>query len=333
MELPEGRIRRTLSVNLSNPGSAGVPRMLIFYGDSLRIIVLIKSVWDTRIPLECVEETGRLKEDWNVPMLNPDDGMAVAQALKIKKDRPEARITIVHWGPSSGEKIIRNALALGCDEGLRIWDEDLELHTRGKVLVFARAATILGFDLLFTGIKSLDTGSAQLGMLLASALGVPCITRVSSIDAISTETVTATRRLERGYQEQVESARPLVVAMEAHEYVEELPAYASFPAVAQSAETTIPCWSLPEIGIPREAIQQADFRLTFGPLRLPAPGLQFLQPPDSSLPAFERRRQIGEGFAQTRQGKIGRGDEDTIVEELFQTLRQEGFLQHLKKDS
>jgi electron transfer flavoprotein beta subunit len=299
-------------------------------GGFLKIIVLIKNVLDTRIPLECIEETGRLGEDWNVPMLNPDDGMSVAQALKIKKDMPEARITVVHWGPPSGEKFIRNALALGCDEGLRIWDEGLaELHTGGKALVFARAAMIVGFDLLFTGTKSLDTGSAQLGMLLASALKVPCITHVSAIDAIRRETVAATRKLERGYQEQVESARPLVVAMEADE---ELPACASFPAVAQAAERTIPCVSLPEIGIPREALREAESRLTFGPLRLPAPGLQFIQPPDSSLPAFERRRQIGEGAMLKRQGRIVRGNEDEVVEDLFQTLLREEWLDHLRKE-
>jgi electron transfer flavoprotein beta subunit len=295
----------------------------------LKIIVLIKSVLDTRIPLEYIEETGRLKEDWNVPMLNPDDGMAIAQALKIKKDIPGAHITIVHWGPPSGEKFIRNALALGCDEGLRIWDADLEeLHTGSKVLVFARAATILAFDLLFTGTKSLDTGSSQLGMLLASALQVPCITRVTLIDTIHEETVTATRNLERGYQEQVECARPLVVAMVTDE---DLPVYASFPALAQAAEKTIPCWGLPEIGIPREALQQAESRLTFGTLRLPEPRLQFIQPPDSSLPAFDRRRQLSEGLMQKRQGKIVRGTEDAVAEELFQTLLTEGYLDRLRK--
>jgi electron transfer flavoprotein beta subunit len=294
----------------------------------LNILVLIKSISDTKIPLACIEEMGRLKEDWNVPMLNPDDGMAVAQALKIKKDITEARITIIHLGPFSGDRIIRNALALGCDEGLRIWDEGLEdLHTGGKLLVFARVAKILRFDLLFTGTKSLDTGSSQLGMLLASSLQVPCITRVVRIDAIRTGTIIATRKLERGYRECVESARPLVISVEADE---ESSAYAPFPAITQAAEKSIPCFDLPRIGLPLQTIKQEESRLKFGTLRLPAPRLQFIQPPDSSLPAFERRHQIGEGFMQKRQGKIVRGKEDKVVEELFQTLLREGCLDHLK---
>jgi electron transfer flavoprotein alpha/beta subunit len=295
----------------------------------LKIIVLIKYVPDTRIPLECIEDSGRLNNDWNVPMLNPDDGMAVAQALKIKKNRPETRITIVHLGPKTGDRFIREALALGCDEGLRIWDEGLEnLHTRGKLPIFARAARILEFDILFTGTKSLDTGGSQLGVLLASSLQVPCITRVVRLDEIRTGTIIATRRLERGYQERVESASPLVVSVEADE---EAPAYAPFPAIAHAAGRNIPCFDLPRIGIPLQTIQQKESLLKFGPLRLPEPRLQFIQPPDSSLPAFERRHQIGEGTMEKRSGRIVRGNEDAVAEELFQTLLQRGFLEHLKK--
>jgi electron transfer flavoprotein beta subunit len=302
----------------------------VFCGDYLKIIVFIKSVLDTKIPLECIEDSGRLINDWNVPMLNPDDGMAVAQALKIKRDIPETRITIVHLGPPSGDRFIREALALGCDEGLRIWNEGLEdLHTGGKLPIFARVAKILKFDILFTGTKSLDTGSSQLGILLASSLQVPCITRVVGIDGIRTGTIRATRKLERGYQERVESARPLVISVEADD---ETAAYAPFSAIAQAAEKNIPCFDLSCIGIPLQAIQQEESRFKFGPLRLAEPRLQFIQPPDSSLPAFERRRRLGEGTMEKRLGRIVRGNEDAVVEELFQTLLRKGWLEHLRRE-
>src|SRR5512139_974804 len=112
-----------------------------FNGAALRIIVLVKSVPDTRIPLELVEEAGRVKEDWYVPILNPDDGFALAEALKIKKSDARARVTVIHLGSPSAERFIKDALALGCDEGLRIWDAGLEgLHTAAKMPVLARVA-------------------------------------------------------------------------------------------------------------------------------------------------------------------------------------------------
>jgi electron transfer flavoprotein beta subunit len=297
----------------------------------LKIIVLIKSVLDTRVPLESIDEGGRLNEEWNIPVLNPDDGLSVAEALRIKKDFAGTRITIVHLGPPSGERFIRDALALGCDEGLRIWDEGLnDLHVEGKQVIFARVAEILGFDLLFTGTKSLDTASAQLGLLLASSLKAPCITRVVRIDAVRAGTIEATKKLDRGYQEQVESSWPLVIATEADE---ESAGYASFPDVTRAAETSIPCVDLSRIGISGQAIRQTESRRSFGPLRLPVPKLQFVQPPDSSLPAFERRRQIGEGAVTKRQGKIVRGCDDAVVEELFQTLLRQGWLEHLRRAS
>jgi len=296
----------------------------------LKILVFVKTVPDTKIPLECVEETGRLKNDWNVPILNPDDAAALAEALRIRNEIADAHITVVHLGPSSGERFLRDALALGCDHGVRIWDEGLnELCTESKVTIFSRVAEILGFDLLLTGTKSLDSGNEQLGILLASALHVPFIRRVCSIDTIRGNTVTATRLLERGYRERVESSSPLIVSMGTDEVP---PSYAAFTDLARAAGTPIQCFDLPVMGIPRETLQVSESRLKLSPLRLPEPRLQYIQPPDSSLPAFERRRQIGEGSVGRRKGRVVKGDEDTVVEELFQTLLQHGFLDHLKKN-
>lgn len=297
----------------------------------MKIIVLIKQVPDARIPVECVEETGSLKEDWNVPILNPDDEAAINAALRIKEEIPETHITLVHLGPSSREQYIRDAMALGCDDCLRIWDEDLgDLHAAGKALIFTRVAGILGFDLIFTGTKSLDTGSAQLGVLLAASLEVPCITRVVKIDAVRAGTILATRRLDEGYQQQVESQKPLVLTMEA---AEEPARYSSFSSIAQASQGPIQCFDLSQIGIHRQAVQQAESRLIFGSLCFPTPKLQAIQAPDSSLPAFERRRRVGEGSATKHQGKIIMGAEDLVVEELFQTLLQHGWLEHLRQGS
>ena len=280
--------------------------------------------------MECVEETGRLKEDWNVPILNPHDEAALAAALKIKEEIPETHITLLHLGPPSGERLLREALALGCDDCLRIWDENLtDLHSEGKALIFARACKILGFDLAFTGTKSTDTGSAQLGIMLAFSLRVPCITRVVKIDEVQAGKILVTRRLDEGFLERVESEKPLVVALEPGD---EPAKYASFTSLAQASQVVIRCFDLPQIGIPLQAIQQAESRLVFSPLRLPVPKLQAVQAPDSSLPAFERRRRLGEGSGAKHQGGIVAGGEDLVLEELFQVLLRRGCLNHLRQE-
>jgi len=295
----------------------------------LKILVLIKSVPDSRVPLECTEGTGRLMEGWNVSVLNPDDGAAVDQATGLRKRIAGTQVTVLHIGPASGERYIREALALGCDEGLRIRDDGPGyLHTAGKILILARVAEIKGFDLLITGARSQDSGSGQLGILLASALKVPCVTHVSAIDAVQSGRIQATRALEQGWREQVESSFPLVITTEASE---DAPPCPSFADVARAEEIAIPCYELADIGISRDEIRRAESRLAFGPLSLPAPDLHYIQPPDSSLPAFERRRQISEGAMRRRQGRVVRGGEDEVVEELFRALLADGWLGHPRK--
>jgi electron transfer flavoprotein beta subunit len=297
----------------------------------LKIIVLIKQVPDTRIPVERVEETGTLKDDWNVPILNPDDRAALAEALRIKDEIRETHITLVHLGSPQGERLLREALALGCDDCLRIWDEDLTgIHTAAKALIFDRVSRILGFDLIFTGTKSVDTGSAQLGIQLAFSLGVPCITRVVKIDEVQAGKILVTRRLDEGYLERVESQKPLVLALEAGE---EPARYASFVSLAEASRAAIQCFDLPQVGLPRQAVQQAETRLAFSPLRFPVPKLQAIQAPDSSLPAFERRLRLGEGSGTKHQGSIMMGSEDVVVEELFQILLKRGCLGHLRQEA
>jgi hypothetical protein len=50
------------------------------------------------------------------------------------------------------------------------------------------------------------------------------------------------------------------------------------------------------------------------------------------LPAFERIKKLLEGNMQRRGGKVIQTDEDSVVEELFQTLLDEGWLDHLRKE-
>ena len=294
----------------------------------MKILVFIKEVVDTRVPVEYDEAAGGLRMGWNAPLLNPGDRAAVKAALKIKEAFPGTRITLVHLGPVSGERIIREVYSLGCDEGLRIWDEDIEnLEPRAKALIFERVARVWGFDLMFAGARSEDTGSGQLAVLLACRLRAPCITHVTAVEKLSKMRLAATRMLTGGYVERVESPVPCVISMEADEDPDP---YASLPALFTAAERKIDCLDLARIGISRQSIL-AESCLTCGPLRFPVPRARFTPAPDSSLPAFERREGLRMGPVSKREGRITAGDEESVVKEIFRSLLAGGWLHHLRK--
>jgi electron transfer flavoprotein beta subunit len=295
----------------------------------LKILVFIKDVPDVRIPIEYQETTGRLRQDWVVTMLNPPDRTALETALKIKADIPESQITVIHLGPIAGDRFIRESLALGCDEGLRIWDEELDsIQPRTKALIFSRVARILDFDLIFAGTKSQDTANGQTGIFLASYLRIPCVTSVTALEIRAKERIAVTtKRLAQGYHALIESPFPFVVAMDT---LQEQRWDPSLAALLETVTKEIPCFDLAQLGIPRQLVERTDGDLTFSPLRFPKSKLRFIPAPDSSLPAFMRIRKLVEGTVKMREGRLVSGSEDQVVEELFETLLKEGWLDHLK---
>jgi electron transfer flavoprotein beta subunit len=295
----------------------------------LKIVVFIKIVVDTKIPLECHYRTGRLSGRGNVIQLNPPDRKAIDTALTIKKQFPKTHITLVHVGPPSAERWIREGLALGADEGLRIWEEDLEnCSVNAKALICARIAQIVGFDLILAGNKSEDTMNGQLGTLLASYLDLPVINSVTEITVKQKRKIIVLKNLSYGYKEKIECPLPIIITTDVDGDLEN---YASLPALLEAHEKEIPCWDLAEIGIPIQSIHEKNALLTFASLRSPKPRLKTIPAPDSTLPAFERIKQLIEGTIKPRKGKVVKRDEESIVEELFQTLRKEGWLDHLRK--
>lgn len=297
----------------------------------MKILVFIKAVPDVKVPLGFDRSTGRIKADWNVEMLNPADRAAIDAALSIRREAQGTHITLVHLGPPFGERWIREGLAAGCDQGVRIWDEGIdEIGTPGKALVFARMAEILTFDLILTGDKSQDTENEQAGKLVAHQLQVPCISSVTFLEIKGQErNAFVTRRLAGGLLERLEIPFPFVAAMEPGRGSD---GYASLSSLFNAVETDIECFDLARIGIPRQRIRELDGRMAFGPLQSPRPRTRSVPAPNSSLPAFDRIRKLIEGTVKRREGKVVMGEEDQVVEELFGTLLAEGWLDHLRKN-
>jgi electron transfer flavoprotein beta subunit len=297
----------------------------------VKILVFLKEVQNSALHLEFDGAARKLKEGWNVRCLNPADASALRLALELKRLDPGTRISAVHLGPQSGERWLRDGLALGCDEAIRIWDEGLDtLRSAAKALVFARMADLLGFDVLLTGRRSQDGANAQVGPLIAAHLRLPCITSVISLGrGPGNGSIIALKQLARGFRERIECPLPLIATAQTHE--EAVTSLAPVPALLEAMEKPVPCFDLARMGIPRSSLEMVEARLRFGPLRHVRPRLKPIPAPDSALPAFERIRKLVEGVLKPREGRVIRKDEAALAEEIFRTLLDEGWLDHLRK--
>ncbi|GEM_PF-494302 len=185
----------------------------------LKVLVCVGRGLDVRIPPPVDLRSGRVREDWSVPEIDPGSQAALALALELKRlwssrgsaveggsaggstggsaGASTAEVTALHLGPPGGELWLRRALAWGCDRAVRISpaeeaeaDETLGLGGRlpwgaaGKAVILAAAAQACGFDLVLLGAEGVADGSGQLGLRLAARLGLPCVTRAFALDLI-----------------------------------------------------------------------------------------------------------------------------------------------------
>ena len=90
---------------------------------SLNIIVLAKQVPDTRnVGKDAMKEDGTINRAALPAIFNPEDLNALEQALQIKEQNPETKITILTMGPPRAAEIIREAVYRGADTGIVLTD-------------------------------------------------------------------------------------------------------------------------------------------------------------------------------------------------------------------
>ena len=92
----------------------------------------------------------------------------------------------------------------------------------------------------------------------------------------------------------------------------------------------IPVWDLADLGVPLALLRRAEGALHAGPPRPARPRRHPLAAPDSALPAFDRILKLVEGSVKRREGRVVRQGPDETVEEIFQALKAEGWLDHLR---
>ena len=165
----------------------------------MNIVVLIKQVPDTS-EIKINFETGTLIREGVKSIMNPDDRAGLEEALKIK-DETGAKVTVLSMGPKQAEMIIREAMAMGADDGYLVSDPRFAgADTWATSSTIAAALNEIGFDLIIAGRQAIDGDTAQVGPQVAEKLKIPQVTYVEEILEVNKDSVVVKRQFEDFYQ-------------------------------------------------------------------------------------------------------------------------------------
>lgn len=166
----------------------------------LNIIIPIKQVPETS-GVRMDEETGTVIREGVDAVINPLDLYAVEEGIRLKEARG-GHITVITMGPPSAETSLREALAMGCDNGILLSGREFagsDTWATSYALVGA-IKKIREYHLILTGERATDGDTGQVGPGIASFLDIPLSTYTSKILEVNQEQIMVERLIETGYE-------------------------------------------------------------------------------------------------------------------------------------
>jgi len=222
----------------------------------MNLVVCVSQVPDTATRVKIGPDEKHIAEQDITYVVNPYDEYAVEEALRIK-EAGEGSITVIGIGPERVSQALRSCLALGCDEAVHVKTPGPVDDPLQQARLYAAAIKDLPFDMILTGKQSVDDDTLAQGPMLATMLGVPCLTEVVSLETAE-DRISAAREVEGGKQK-VSAALPAVIT--AQKGLNE-PRYASLKGIMAAKKKEI---AVLEID-PGEATVETDI-LTLPPPR------------------------------------------------------------------
>lgn len=263
----------------------------------MNIIVCIKQVPDTtEVRIDPVR--GTLIREGVPSIINPDDRSGLEEALRIKDEYENVKVTVLSMGPPQADVALREAIAMGADEGILLSDRAFAgADTWATSTALAAGIRTIGdYDMIICGRQAIDGDTAQVGPQIAEHLKLPQITYVENLE-IKGDKVLAKRALEDGYF-MIESQMPVLITA-----IKELnqPRYPSIKGIYEAyGENKTKTWSAEDIN--------ADF---------------------DNLGLKGSPTKVSKSFTPTGRdgvGEIFEGDKTEAVRELLIRLKQDHLI-------
>lgn len=254
----------------------------------MNIVVCVKQVANPELQYRIRDDALDIVRDSLTFQVNAPDEYALEEAVRLKEAHG-GKVTALAAGPERANEVLRQAMAKGADEAVRLDMQDgreFDPAYTGRGL--AHAIRGLEYDLVLCGVQSDDYAHGATGPILASLLGIPHASVVSKVD-VDNDQVRVNRELEGGVEELVSLPLPALLTIQ---FGINEPRFASVAAILKAT---------------RQPIQEAE-----------APPLE------GGFNLRIRRMYIPE---VTHQAEMLQGSANEMAQKLATLLREKGFVQ------
>lgn len=168
--------------------------------EKMDILVCVKRVPTTGAKIVLTEDA-RAIETRNLGFtVSPHEECAVEEAVQLV-EKHGGNVTVLTLGGSEATQQLRDAMAVGADKGILLETDGSEWEpmATANAIVNAIKTAENPFDLLLFGNEAADSGGYQVGIRVAHALDLPCVTGVKALE-IHGDTATAKREAGGGFE-------------------------------------------------------------------------------------------------------------------------------------
>lgn len=173
----------------------------------MKILVCISSVPDTTAKINFTSDGKEFDKNGVQFVINPHDEFSLTRAVELQ-EKQGATVTILTVGDASVEPVMRKALAIGANDGIRIdadAKDDFFVATQ-----IAKATKEGGYDLILTGKESIDYNGGAVPGLVAGMLDYGFVNGCIGLEVEGT-TAKVVREIDGG-KEKASVALPAVIA-------------------------------------------------------------------------------------------------------------------------
>ena len=259
----------------------------------MNILVFVKATIDRNAPLDPDEIFPGDRDDKADIMTNNYDKHAIEAALRIVEEKGDGKVTAVCLGSDMADKVVKEAIAMGCHEAIRIENSDAEITNFFSVakILAAAAKKIGGYDLLLFGMQSYDFGTATMAPMVSEFLNLPVACWVEKVEVGNKVKV---EKVIEGGTRTVELQLPAVLSIASTGDYEE-PRYTSVRRIMKASKTDVPVWEIDDLDV-------GDYK----------PNVEF---DDIEEPPARAEKCV----------VISDGDPAEMVDELISTLKEKGL--------